>query len=1199
MKKFFYSLISLLCVALTASAQESVWVVNEDDVLTVTADQISSPYTDPGEGSIEGMVDGDAGTFWHSNWHSGTVANGTHYFEVNYPDLPEHFGFGFTRRNVINNHITKWSVYGAPSTDAAKTACTLLATVETPWSSNTESLTSSAIDSKGFTLIRFYNEETAGNNQYNQGYFHVAEFWLLGCKEITAAEFAKSDLGTTYRTYRDLKDNYTPGTNPGNYGVDEYKALEDALDAAADALDSEETYTAEQYNAMKDAIVSAFEALEASFVSFRPADGYYRILTAYPYRQTDTTEDTEDPETGEIISGETITTYPTKGMWAKDTNLRWGTVAEDAYAAAFVWKLTYNEETGNYQVQNLGTDGRFNQIVQSTAATLSTEITAEESEIAFGKYNTPEDGITRFSFRRADQNEAQYIYLHQGGHGMTDQVGTGKEGAIVGWASDVDASMWKLEAVTDEEAAALAEAYEPIRNHDLLVTNYKEILADAKAKLELATDVISEALITSTSQCEFHVTETSEGSEAAIIDGNPDTFWHSTWSTDPEGWPYITVELTDPIESFIWSITRRKNNGNIVNLMNVYGSNDGTDFTLVQEDFAIENATSGASWETTIELGAPYKYVKFEFTGTASSNCSIEGTCYVHFAEFQMYTIPADNPNSQFVQMGEVGETLQTVINEQSGLTDADLTIEDYNTLKEAYDAFIALFVDPTPLREALAANRDAAEGIVIGTNPGEWSDTSSAADFQTVYDAATAYDKAGKYTQGESDNYVVEINEKAAAIKDAANKVQEGKWYAIRFDSEDNYTEHKWNKTGAINETLGNLFDCVAAPANVVDDALEGASDISAGQAVRFINDIDCYNKDDMAFQFISVGDTAYVIKHSSGLYLQAPGAVAEAIQLSLKPAIFNVTAVGYGKNVIRIRTLDGTDLNLGGTPSYLHAQNSGHALVGWANDAVNSSSALLIQEIELTGDAVAAQLTANPNGIRIWTLPISYSIEALDGGIYELQGKKIDEGSIVNLCFNQVEKAEAGVPYLIVMGDYENESDEDENTEVLGFTTYPEDGLAPEAGSRNGMIGVYEYTWPFKDDSRSEDDDMVVVIPRSHYANYFGYKLATAASAEYEIAGEGTYFDENGFESRDVTAYTGYIHLGQTPVVTGDFDLELMVEGADEFTDIQSVVKNLNTTGRIYTADGRYVGNGNLSTVRNMGRGIYIVNGVKIAVK
>ena len=182
MKKIFLSLLTF-CIGLVAYAQSSVWVADPNVKLITSASQISSPYTETTEGSIESMIDGNADTFWHSTWTGGEVPSGTHYFEVEVSNMPEYFALRFTRRNTESDHITLWGIYGAPDSNSTKEECTLLGTWNTPYTSSTETYTSPVFESQGFTRLRFYCEETRGT-YYNNGYFHLSEFQILGTKEI-------------------------------------------------------------------------------------------------------------------------------------------------------------------------------------------------------------------------------------------------------------------------------------------------------------------------------------------------------------------------------------------------------------------------------------------------------------------------------------------------------------------------------------------------------------------------------------------------------------------------------------------------------------------------------------------------------------------------------------------------------------------------------------------------------------------------------------------------------------------------------------------------------------------------------------------------------------------------------------------------------------------------------------------------------
>lgn len=167
-----YKTLSILLAVLMSMA------ANAEGLIT-NVSQLSSPYTDATEGSLAALIDGDISTFWHSDWHNGSVANGTHYFEVEVADMPEEFFITFTRRNTTYDHITKWGIYGAPDGSASKEDCTFLSEWDTPYSKYGESFASPAFPSRGFKRLRFYCEETSKN----RGFFHLAEFQLWDAAE--------------------------------------------------------------------------------------------------------------------------------------------------------------------------------------------------------------------------------------------------------------------------------------------------------------------------------------------------------------------------------------------------------------------------------------------------------------------------------------------------------------------------------------------------------------------------------------------------------------------------------------------------------------------------------------------------------------------------------------------------------------------------------------------------------------------------------------------------------------------------------------------------------------------------------------------------------------------------------------------------------------------------------------------------------
>ena len=233
MKKIYLFLAMLLGLFCTAAyAQETIYntEVDETHPLIMLVDQFSSPMEDSSEGNFYSLLGraSDSPThtgddFWHSDWQHGSQTPGTHYFQVemlegthtswsnsseyiSYPSKINvkgyanydyqyianssqeleagqyhNIAFRFKRRsgvsnNVVNDHTTRWSIYGTNNPDADKDDCELLTEVETPYSSNTEELTSEPFDPKGYRYLRFYSEEQYPNSR---GYFHLSRFQLF------------------------------------------------------------------------------------------------------------------------------------------------------------------------------------------------------------------------------------------------------------------------------------------------------------------------------------------------------------------------------------------------------------------------------------------------------------------------------------------------------------------------------------------------------------------------------------------------------------------------------------------------------------------------------------------------------------------------------------------------------------------------------------------------------------------------------------------------------------------------------------------------------------------------------------------------------------------------------------------------------------------------------------------------------------
>ncbi|MCD8266639.1 MAG: hypothetical protein LUC33_05735, partial [Prevotellaceae bacterium] len=761
-------------------------------------------------------------------------------------------------------------------------------------------------------------------------------------------------------------------------------------------------------------------------------------------------------------------------------------------------------------------------------------------------------------------------YLHCGGHSS----GAGVSGSIVGWSIDAAASQWYLVPVSDEDAAELIAAYDD--SDEKRWNDAQDVIADALEKMTIAEDILvgTDGLIESADQLSSPYSQNDLGSEdggglETLIDNDASTYWHSYYDGGivDDGTHYIQVELPEDEGELVFVFTRRSSNNDHILLWGVYGTNDAnageaeSDCSYIAQ-ISTPFGSSGETLTSDVFDATGYKYLRFyadETTGYADGSRG-----YFHLAEFQLYTVTV-NPTSQMVEMGSVYTDLEAAVAaaQAEGSANDGLSKTTYNTLMSAYEAFIAAFVDPTELRTALSNAEEAVASVVTGTNPGYWSaeDTS----LNSTISNATAYDAAGKYTQTESDTYVTQLNDGVDNLMASAIGIQEGKWYEIRYASEDEMTAHSWSTGNAVNESynfdLRDTYLCVAdfVTEEGQDDDEVGSieplgtsalEDVCVGQQLHFADkQMDISDEDGAKFRFVNVGDTAYMIQNkATGLFIRAAGETG-AVSLSAHPTLFNVSAIGYGENLISGVTTDGENCN------NLHAQLAYQVLVTWAASDPGTNSGLYIED---TGEAVASDYEGTSFNIAV--VPGTYNFFCFGTGVTAEEGTMYGVQSVsgTTITLKQIEgnKAEPGQPFVFVNGTYdETETD----AEVVNFSH--DYTVAAEAQIVGEMVGVY-YSEEIGAGKGVASDDAIVV--------------STSSSTE---TGDNSAYISTSFE-------------------TGS-ELTIVIDADGYFDSIEEAVAATTQAGNIYTIDGKLVGKGDLSKVKSLGKGIYILNGAKILVK
>lgn len=131
--------------------------------------------------------------------------------------------------------------------------------------------------------------------------------------------------------------------------------------------------------------------------------------------------------------------------------------------------------------------------------------------------------------------------------------------------------------------------------------------------------------------------EPTEGSLAALLDGDVTSYFHSAWSVSVADPHYVQVALPEAIRSFWFSYTNRQANGNAaLAWFDVKVSNDGENFTTLKNfDWETDKLPGGAAgvYESPALTGrTPFKYIRFTMTGN-----NWTGGKFFVWSEFSLY----------------------------------------------------------------------------------------------------------------------------------------------------------------------------------------------------------------------------------------------------------------------------------------------------------------------------------------------------------------------------------------------------------------------------------------------------------------------------------------------------------------------------------------------------------------------------------
>lgn len=171
-------------------------------------------------------------------------------------------------------------------------------------------------------------------------------------------------------------------------------------------------------------------------------------------------------------------------------------------------------------------------------------------------------------------------------------------------------------------------------------------LFSAKSGIAPITETItSTKLKLDNSQFSTDNQEPSEGPISNLNDGNPNTFFHTRWSSPQVPLPqYIQIKLNEPLTNFSFSYQNRNGSQVGPEHLKVLIGNNGADWTEVAEfTSGLPSASQAIYNSPVIRNNEPFTYVRFSVTKTYGDKY------YFNLAEFMLYDTRIDiyDPESE------------------------------------------------------------------------------------------------------------------------------------------------------------------------------------------------------------------------------------------------------------------------------------------------------------------------------------------------------------------------------------------------------------------------------------------------------------------------------------------------------------------------------------------------------------------------
>lgn len=989
----------------------------------------------------------------------------------------------------------------------------------------------------------------------------------------------KEDLTQLLTKLNDI--SYIGGTAPGCYDAALAKAFDDAKEAARTALNNGSATEAD--------FKVAYENLETAWLNLvvlspNPiTSGYYMFKSA--------------TSTNDLYRY----MYATSGQ-AKWINWQWNPDEPKLPDANYVWEITERAD-GSYFMRSIG----LNQYVSGTGAngaTGSPTITLSKDSVG---------NIVNF----IDKGYGYFVVRQKGGnslHAEATNTNVGATGNLVAWNYSDDqkggASQWQFVMLSEDSVELFKKQGEQL----ILDQNLGALIDVAQSKYDLGSKY--QAYLTSPALIWSNAAHKSTddvytnprgvwgggadgGGYPALLDGDEKTYFHSAWGGTIAEYHYLQFDLSEtPTDGFFFTYTRRPGtspeNKDRPKTIVISATNDTVGGGTWKEITTLSDldVTSATVTSDSVELDAPYKYVRFTITETNTPGDTLNGYPFFSMAELQLYSTKMSETCFN-AQNPELAAAFAKAIADAKAVKAGETTQDDIDNLQNAIDAYLSEFPDPTALKnlisvseEELAAaiavdQKTEINGFNVYPDPGTYP-AAAKTDFENVLNEAKEYvetnSELGIFDADKLAEFETKIAEAKATFLSKirtikfADDTKDGNWYYLA--AANNY--YKLQGLNSTEMRTGVIY--VQGNGTLANSTIYWATtDSIEKQGVPL---------DNAKWRFIQLTDSTYAIQNK-GTQLYIGQEVTHPAYLSASPVAFELQSKGYAAYLFKGYRLNGEPVS----NNYLHSQTSGQTLVYWNSTNFGGSTwEIHNADVDRTeaGEEVKNYRTKEITNFmklqagKLYAMcyPVGFDFMYDGDALSCMYG--INAISDTELTLEPIDAAEPGQPFFYLAGNNQSllkpaPTASDTVTVAMKISDFKEVAMTPMMV--NGLVGEYNnVTYPKGMSAlveTIETDDSDVVISRTQ----------TIQAASGETGWNSAYIMAGAIENQEEVA--GSIKVK----ISGKLDTAI----EDAIIDAQ--LGNVN----VYSIDGVLIKkNVKASEATNgLAKGLYIIGNTKVVVK